>query len=569
MRGPDDVHGNDGRGRGGAGPRKDRPAGGSGTASSTGGVPDGLLLGGLGLLLGGTTVAWLATGIAGRLDRGSWPEGVTFTATPSAVRRLITDPQDLPAAWDRAEPSRLPDATTFWVTLVLLLLLLLLAAAVVAVAVSRHRALLAAARARRAAGPADPADQAGAPAPRVRTDTEGASHPSQARRPGEKPPEPSGRPTTAPHRPAVHPYDTESHPNPERTPGALLQASPNHAAADPVTLLTTAELTRSCCLFSPPRSDRSARILQPALLNATGAVLVTTADPDLWRQTVGNRSKHGPVHVFDPLHLLDTPARLRWAPHSGCEDPRAARSRARALLAPLRTPATDRHPEESAAHAAAHTLLRCWLHAAALDGRPFHHVHRWAAGKGLHEADRVLRTARRSAAGWSGEPASVLAGHPKLRSAALGLVRTALSPLSELHIRDACTPTSRSESFDLESFINERGTLYVMGATAENPRSHPGATPLLTALASNVVEHGRRMAALSSAGRLDPPMLCLLDDVAALAPLPELPELMAVGPSAGMPVLAVLRSEEQALHRWPTLDARAVTAAADLRLAYP
>ena len=54
--------------------------------------------------------------------------------------------------------------------------------------------------------------------------------------------------------------------------------------------------------------------------------------------------------------------------------------------------------------------------------------------------------------------------------------------------------------------------------------------PLLTALASSVVEHGRRMAARSSPGRLDPPITLVLDDVAALAPLPELPALMAEGP---------------------------------------
>jgi hypothetical protein len=76
--------------------------------------------------------------------------------------------------------------------------------------------------------------------------------------------------------------------------------------------------------------------------------------------------------------------------------------------------------------------------------------------------------------------------------------------------------------------------------------------PLLTALVSSVVEHGRRMAARSPAGRLDPPLTLVLDDVAALAPLPDLPDLLATGASTGLPALAVLRSPEQARAHWRT-----------------
>jgi hypothetical protein len=75
--------------------------------------------------------------------------------------------------------------------------------------------------------------------------------------------------------------------------------------------------------------------------------------------------------------------------------------------------------------------------------------------------------------------------------------------------------------------------------------------PLLTALTASVVEHGRRMAARSSDGRLDPPMTLVLDDVAAVAPLPRLPELLASGQDQGLPTLALLRSQEQARARWP------------------
>jgi hypothetical protein len=75
--------------------------------------------------------------------------------------------------------------------------------------------------------------------------------------------------------------------------------------------------------------------------------------------------------------------------------------------------------------------------------------------------------------------------------------------------------------------------------------------PLLTTLASSVVERGLRMAERSSSGRLDPPLTLVLDDVAAVAPIPQLPDLLSAGTGRGLPTLALLRSREQARARWP------------------
>jgi hypothetical protein len=189
-------------------------------------------------------------------------------------------------------------------------------------------------------------------------------------------------------------------------------------------------------------------------------------------------------------------------------------------------------------------------------------VHRWAAG-GTAAADavRILRTDTGAASGWSGELESVLHAHPERRDAAQALIRQTLEPLNSVHIRDACNP-ARTGGLDLESWGAERGTLYVVGERIEDPRTRLGAMPLLTALVSSVVEHGRRMAAGSSAGRLDPPLTFVLDDVAALAPAPDLPALLAAGTASGLPTLAVLRSPEQALARWPA----PLWHAADLRV---
>lgn len=162
---------------------------------------------------------------------------------------------------------------------------------------------------------------------------------------------------------------------------------------------------------------------------------------------------------------------------------------------------------------------------------------------------RLLRTHPKAASGLAGLLESALTAHPERREMAQELTVRAFGALSSVHVRDACTP-NRADALALESFADEGGTLYVVGEPIENPRSSPGAMPLLTALASDVVEHGRRMAARSSDGRLDPPMTLVLDDVAAVAPLPRLPELLATGNNLGLPTVALLRSPEQGRARW-------------------
>jgi hypothetical protein len=273
---------------------------------------------------------------------------------------------------------------------------------------------------------------------------------------------------------------------------------------------------------------------------------VVTSDPTLWSETKDARAKLGPVLLYDPAHRCDTPARLHWSPVAGCEDKPTAVARATALLAAIRPTAKI----DQAMADTAETLLRSYLHAAAIDNRTIRHLHRWAQGSNVQEAVRTLRTNPKAAPGAAGELESALTSHPERRDIAQQLTARALSALSTVNVRESCTP-NRADSLALDSFVHEGGTLYVVGDPIEDPKANPSAMPLLTALASSVVERGRRMAERSSSGRLDPPLTVVLDDVAAVAPLPQLPALLTSGPDQGLPTLALLRSREQARSRWP------------------
>ncbi|MBD0712487.1 MULTISPECIES: type IV secretory system conjugative DNA transfer family protein [unclassified Streptomyces] len=539
-----------------------------------GGVSDGLLLSLFGLLLGLTVLVWTATGLAGLFSHGAWPDGLGFTGTPSALRSLATAPTDLPAAWPTTPPEQLSGYGLFWGLLIGEAMILLVLAVFALGTLARWRAV----RASRKQGayaphptrnpartpapePADPLRKSpkaphGSPEAILGHPVRDPRHPlGTTPPPVRETPEPSpdhptplgATPTPAPHS-APAPHSTPGPtPTPEATPTPPPTPAPTPSLPIPLPSPSppaTPAALPARTLYGPPEARHPAAV--QAVLDAEGAALVVTSDPALWSTTKDARAKLGPVLVHDPGHLCDTPARLHWSPSEHCEDPAVAQQRAVALLAPVRP-----HARLDAATAeTAETLLRCWLHAAAVDGRPFRQVHRWAQGTGAHEPVRILRSHPKAASGHAGLLEAALTAHPESRRLAQQLTARALAALSSVHIRNAYT-AHRADSLSLTSFIPEGGTLYVVGEPIEDPRTRPGGMPLLTALAAHVVELGRRMAARSPAGRLDPPLTLVLDDIAAVAPLPQLPELLASGHEQGLPTLALLRSREQARARWP------------------
>ncbi|MGW0598266.1 type IV secretory system conjugative DNA transfer family protein [Streptomyces sp. NPDC002776] len=474
---------------------------------TAGGIPDGLVLGLLAFLLGLTSMVWAATGLAGLFAHGAWPTGVTFARTPLALRHLFGAPQDITGAWPETPEAELSGYGLFWGLFIGQLMVLIVLTVFVMGTVTRWRAVRARRREERPAPP-EP----------------------------EPLPEPVPRPIPAPvqHQVPVQHEVPAPRPEPVQQP-----AAPAAALTSP-TLLPAWEK-----VFVAPRETRRTTATQ-AVRDAEGPALVITSNPAVWQDTKDARAKLGPVHLYDPAHLCDTPSRLHWSPTTGCEDKQTAAARAAALLAPVRPTAKI----DQAVADTAETLLRSALHAAAVDGRTIRHVHRWSQGTQLQDAVRILRTSPKAAPGAAGELEAALTAHPERRDMAQQLTTRALSALFTVNIREACTP-NRTDALALDSFVNEGGTLYVVGESIEDPRTNPGAMPLLTALASSVVERGRHMAERSSSGRLDPPLTLVLDDVAAVAPLPQLPELLATGADRGLPTLALLRSREQARARWP------------------
>ncbi|MEV7125199.1 type IV secretory system conjugative DNA transfer family protein [Streptomyces sp. NPDC093260] len=522
--------------------RPDDRGQGGGRRDGQGGIPDGLLIGLLAFLLGMTVLVWTATGLAGLFSHGSWPHAVSFTRTPLAMRHLVAEPHDIPGAWPGTPPAALSGYGLFWGLFIGQLMVLFVLTVFVLGTVTRWRAGRARRRAEAAAAPGhgallEPQGSRESPAHHEVPGQRTAAVPAQDPFPALQQP--------VPVRPPVPETVREAPARETPVPEGLAQEGLT-VGAEPPPAPSPAfpELPRATVVVAP-REGRQAPAAQ-AIRDAAGPALVVTSNPALWQDTKDSRAKLGPVLLYDPTHLCDTPARLHWSPTAGCEDKRTALARATALLAPVRPTAKI----DQAVAETAETLLRSFLHAAAIDGRTIRHVHRWSQGTQLQDAVRTLRTNPKAAAGSAGELEAALTAHPERRDIAQELTSRALASLFTVNVREACTP-HRTDALALDSFVNEGGTLYVVGESIEDPRTNPGAMPLLTALTASVVEHGRRMAERSSSGRLDPPLALVLDDVAAVAPLPQLPELLARGTDQGLPTLALLRSREQGRARWP------------------
>ena len=101
-----------------------------------------------------------------------------------------------------------------------------------------------------------------------------------------------------------------------------------------------------------------------------------------------------------------------------------------------------------------------------------------------------------------------------------------------------------SEAFDAGRFLDDNGTLYLVGSTG----AQLSVAPLVADLVEDVVDSARRRGASSPSGRLDPPLLLMLDEAANIAPIPSLQSLLCGGGRSGITTMAVLRCAPKHAH---------------------
>jgi type IV secretion system protein VirD4 len=322
-----------------------------------------------------------------------------------------------------------------------------------------------------------------------------------------------------------------------------------------------ASVEDSILLLGPPRSGKGTSVVIPMILDSPGPVVTTSTRPDNLAVTLARRAGKGPVAVFDPQGLAQARGlmpSLRWSLVRGCQRPQTAMLRAEALVADSRRAGVE---NGTFWRQQALAVVRCLLHAAALDGRAPADLYRWShAAAGAKEAVAILAHDSEATPGWDRALDAIISADQRTRDSIWAMVANTFASLADPAVMAAISPAA-GEEFDPASFLREDGTLYLLGTA-----SGASATAnLIAALVEDVLDVAKRLAAVSPGSRLDPPLALLLDE-AANYPLPSLPSLMSEGGGSGITTLAVLQSLAQARDRWGREAAGAIWDSAILKL---
>jgi type IV secretion system protein VirD4 len=301
---------------------------------------------------------------------------------------------------------------------------------------------------------------------------------------------------------------------------------------------------RSTLVLGPSRSGKTSSLIVPNVLAARGAVVSTSTKPDVLQATSRTRSERGWTLLYDPSGTVAAPPgveRVGWSPVNACSEWDSSLLVAEAMVTSARpSPGArfgapgDGHWSERAA-----SLLAPILHAAAIDGAPMSQVLSWVDRHHGAEALEVLSARGGSACAGTDLLAGLLTTDPREQS---GIWSTASGVLAAYRSTSALASTE-PPFFDPGSFCAGANTLYVC-ATG---RHQQHLAPLVVGVLSDIRDAAYQRA---SDGEQHPPVLFALDEVANMAPIPDLPQMVSEGAGQGLLTLASLQDLAQARTRW-------------------
>jgi len=331
--------------------------------------------------------------------------------------------------------------------------------------------------------------------------------------------------------------------------------------------------------FMAPRSGKTTALAVPVTLAAPGPVVLTSNKTEGWKETAALREAETGERVwtFDPQRIAHTPQSWWWNPL------RELRSVAEANRLAGHFVATVEDDRRDIWGPAARELLATLLLAAAVSGGTLLDVYAWLADEatpipgGLlreHGYDLLARTLR----GTQDSP-------PETRGSVYFTARAATACLRDGQITAWVTPPACSNAhhrpdnpdgtddpggvagplveFRPEAFPGSRQTLYLLSKDEGG-----SAGPLVAALTDRVLRCGVT-AAEHRGGRLDPPMVVVLDEAANICRIADLPALYSHLGSRGIVPLTILQSYSQAVGVWGETGTKALWGAATVKLIGP
>ena len=294
-------------------------------------------------------------------------------------------------------------------------------------------------------------------------------------------------------------------------------------------------------ILGPPRSGKTSTVMIPALMAASGAVVSTSTKPDVMRATMNARMEVGEVWLFDPSASEPVPEgarRLSWSPVSASSTWDEALIMARAMTTASRAGAGTTNENHWSERAAA--LLGPLLYAAHLSDRPIEDVLRWTLRQDLTQALEILADAETRIA------ADVLVGIERTDARERSSIFSTTAGVLSAYNSDSARQTAASPNFDPVRFAASTDTLYITSPEHRQAVFAPLIVGLLEQIRHAVYEQAH------NDHTRGPGMLWLLDEVANIAPVHDLPALVSQAGGQGLQVVIGLQDLSQARTRWGT-----------------
>ena len=319
--------------------------------------------------------------------------------------------------------------------------------------------------------------------------------------------------------------------------------------------------------YMAPRSGKSTALAIPAVLSAPGAVIATSNKADVWGATSAIRAEETGERVwtFDPQRIAWAPQTWWWDPLADLDSVEEAERLASHFVL---TVEDDRSKDIWGP--AAQELLAALMLAARSCGGTMHDVYDWLNDEANPVPVDTLKTAgyrgiAASLAGTQGSPAET-------RGSVYFTARVAAKCLRNPQITAWITPPPdpvvtgpdgtavRVEQFRPAALPTSRQTLYLLSKDGGG-----SAAPLVAALTDRVMRSAT-LAAEKAGGRLDPPMVVVLDEAANICRIADLPQLYSHLGSRGVIPLTILQSHAQGVGVWGQTGMQALLGAATVKL---
>ncbi|MFJ1652695.1 type IV secretory system conjugative DNA transfer family protein [Streptomyces sp. NPDC088337] len=289
-----------------------------------------------------------------------------------------------------------------------------------------------------------------------------------------------------------------------------------------------------------PRSGKTTSLAIPSMLGAPGPVLLTSnkAAGDAFTTAYEARARTGAVWTMDPQQIAHAAREMWWNPLAGATTLDGANRLAGHFLAA----SVDASQQGDFWSKAGSNILSQLLLAAALDKRPITDIMQWLAFPADRTPLDILRD--HDFAAVAAQLKGTVEGPPETRDGIYETARQYAAALLNSEIAAWVTPQKNVPEFRPSQFVTSTDTLFLLSKDGGG-----GASALIAACADAVMRAATAQAERAG-GRLDPPMLAILDEAANVCKISDLPDLYSHLGSRGIIPITILQSYRQGQKVW-------------------